>query len=93
VLIDLDVQVVIGCDGWNSVVAKYLGLSAPKTKLGTVLRGFTMYSHEHPFGTEFLRLTGEEFFLGIFPVSHNLVHFFLTRPVPPTGIYVYDLWN
>jgi 2-polyprenyl-6-methoxyphenol hydroxylase-like FAD-dependent oxidoreductase len=96
VLIDLDVQVVIGCDGRNSVVANYLGLSAPKTKPGVALRGFTSYSHGHPFWTEFLRLSGEEFSVGIVPVTHNLVYFYLARPIrpiPPTGTYMFMIYG
>ena len=87
--IDLDAQVLIGCDGANSVVAKYLGLSVPKTIYRTVFRGFTRYPHGHPFSTEFLRLKGEEFFVGRIPITHNLVHFSVITPIPPTGIYTH----
>ncbi|XP_062223055.1 monooxygenase 1-like [Phragmites australis] len=79
-------KVLIGCDGTNSVAAKYLGLSVPKPIPRTVLRGFTRYPHGHPFGTEFLRLRGENFFLGRLPVTDDLVHFFVTCPNPSTGI-------
>jgi len=81
------VQVLIGCDGANSVVAKYLGLSAPITNHHTVFRGFTRYPHGHPFSTEFLRIRGEEFFVGRIPVTDNLVHFLIVTPIPPTGMY------
>jgi 2-polyprenyl-6-methoxyphenol hydroxylase-like FAD-dependent oxidoreductase len=82
-------KVLIGCDGGNSVVAKYLGISAPKTIPRTVFLGFTRYPHGHPFGTEFLRLRvrGEQFFVGILPINHNLVHFMLIT-VPATGMSV-----
>ncbi|XP_066324152.1 monooxygenase 1-like [Miscanthus floridulus] len=84
-------KVVIRCDGGNSVAAKYLGLYAPKTKPGMALHGFTRYSHGRPFGTEFLRLSREEFFVGIVPVTQNLVYFYLVRPIPPTGIITKDV--
>lgn len=81
------VQVLIGCDGGSSAVARYLGLSPPKAIPRTVLRGFTGYPHGHPFGTEFLRIRGGgEFVVGRLPVTRNLVHFFVTMPNPPTGI-------
>ncbi|TVU29678.1 hypothetical protein EJB05_21255, partial [Eragrostis curvula] len=70
-------KVLIGCDGTNSVVAKYLGLSVPKTFPITVLRGFTRYQHGHPFETEFLRLREDDFFLGRMPITDNMVHFFV----------------
>ncbi|KAL6634569.1 hypothetical protein ACP70R_027240 [Stipagrostis hirtigluma subsp. patula] len=78
-------KVLIGCDGTNSVVAKYLGLAAPKPIPRTFLRGFTWYPHGHPFGTEFLRVRGKDFFIGRLPVTDNLVHFFITMPNPCTG--------
>lgn len=90
--IDLDVQVLIGCDGGSSAVAKYLGLSEPKAIPRTVLRGFTGYPQGHPFGTEFLRIrSGGEFAVGRLPVTRNLVHFFVTGPNPPTGIHVFTI--
>ncbi|EES05261.1 hypothetical protein BDA96_04G192900 [Sorghum bicolor] len=84
-------KVLIGCDGANSVVAKYLGLSAPITNHHTVFRGFTRYPHGHPFSTEFLRIRGEEFFVGRIPVTDNLVHFLIVTPIPPTGRITYDV--
>ncbi|XP_066328740.1 monooxygenase 1-like [Miscanthus floridulus] len=84
-------KVLIGCDGANSVVAKYLGLYAPKTIHRTVFRGFTRYPHGHPFSTEFLRLKGEEFFVGRIPITHNLVQFLVITPIPPTGRITKDV--
>ncbi|CAD6244068.1 unnamed protein product [Miscanthus lutarioriparius] len=84
-------KVLIGCDGANSVVAKYLGLSASKTIQHMVFRGFTRYPHGHPFSTEFLRLKGEEFFVGRIPVTDNLVHFLVLTPIPPSGRITYDV--
>ncbi|XP_066328929.1 monooxygenase 1-like isoform X2 [Miscanthus floridulus] len=84
-------KVLIGCDGANSVVAKYLGLSAPKTIHRTVFRGFTRYPHGHPFSTEFLRLKGDEFFVGRIPITHNLVQSLVITPIPPTGRITKDV--
>ncbi|TVU29666.1 hypothetical protein EJB05_21243, partial [Eragrostis curvula] len=70
-------KVLIGCDGSNSVVAKYLGLPAPKSTPSSFLRGFTRYPNGHPFGTHFLRLRGNGFFVGRSPLTDNLVSFFV----------------
>ncbi|CAN6244727.1 unnamed protein product [Urochloa humidicola] len=70
-------KALIGCDGSNSVVAKYLGLSPPKSTSRMLLRGFTRYPHGHPFGPHFLRLRGKGFFVGRSPMTDNLVNFFV----------------
>ncbi|KAF0932142.1 hypothetical protein E2562_008673 [Oryza meyeriana var. granulata] len=75
-------KVVIGCDGWNSVVAKHLGLSSlSQLPLFDVL-GFTSYPEGHPFGTEILHIMGDDLDFGRIPVNENLVHFFLSRSIP-----------
>ncbi|OEL18819.1 hypothetical protein BAE44_0020163 [Dichanthelium oligosanthes] len=70
-------KALIGCDGSNSVVAKYLGLSPARSKPRMFLRGFTRYPHGHPFGPHFLRLRGKGFFVGRSPMTDNLVSFFV----------------
>ncbi|KAL6634144.1 hypothetical protein ACP70R_026815 [Stipagrostis hirtigluma subsp. patula] len=79
-------KVLIGCDGSNSVVAKYLGLSAPKSIPRAFLRGFTRYPQGHAFGTHFLRLRGKDFFVGRSPITDNLVSFFVALPTPSADI-------
>ncbi|CAL4968779.1 unnamed protein product [Urochloa decumbens] len=44
-------KALIGCDGSNSMVAKYLGLSPSKPAPCMLLRGLTRYPHGHPLGT------------------------------------------
>jgi hypothetical protein len=78
-------QVLIGCDGSNSVVAKYLGMSPAKSAPRTFLRGFTRYPHGHPFGDHFLRLRGKRFFVGCSPITDTLVSFFVACHIPSTG--------
>ncbi|CAL4887274.1 unnamed protein product [Urochloa decumbens] len=70
-------KVLIGCDGSNSVVAKYLGLSPAIPAPCMLLRGFTRYPNGHPFRTQFLRLKYKDFFLGRAPMTNNLVNFFV----------------
>ncbi|XP_066327677.1 monooxygenase 1-like [Miscanthus floridulus] len=78
-------KVLIGCDGSNSVVAKYLGLSPAKSTPRTFLRGFTRYPHGHPFGDHFLRLRGKRFFVGRSPITDTLVSFFVACHIPSAG--------
>ncbi|CAL4887277.1 unnamed protein product [Urochloa decumbens] len=68
---------LIGCDGSNSVVAKYLGLSPAIPASCMLLRGFTRYPNGNSFGTHFLRLKYKDFFLGRAPMTNNLVNFFV----------------
>ncbi|KAF8653129.1 hypothetical protein HU200_062573 [Digitaria exilis] len=70
-------KALIGCDGGNSVVAKYLGLSPPKSFPRLIVRGFTRYPHGHPFGPHFLRLRCNGLFVGRSPMTENLVNFFV----------------
>ena len=70
-------QALIGCDGSNSVVAKYLGLSPPRSASRMLLRGFTRYPQGHPFGPHFLRLRCKGFFVGRSPMTDHLVSFFV----------------
>lgn len=79
-------QVLIGCDGANSVVAKYLGLGSPSHLPLLIMLGLTSYPHGHPFGTQFLRFAGNGFAVGRLPVTENLVHFFVSRPSTSAGI-------
>ncbi|PAN06537.1 hypothetical protein PAHAL_1G270500 [Panicum hallii] len=70
-------KALIGCDGSNSVVAKYLGLSPPRSTSRMLLRGVTRYPHGHPFGPHFLRLRCKGLFVGRSPMTDNLVSFFV----------------
>ncbi|KAL6604049.1 hypothetical protein ACP70R_044410 [Stipagrostis hirtigluma subsp. patula] len=79
-------KVLIGCDGANSVVAKYLGLGHPLQLPRFIILGLTSYPHGHPFGTHFRRLGYEDFAFGLIPVTENLVHFFVSRSSASTGI-------
>uniref|UniRef100_A0A0E0K175 FAD-binding domain-containing protein n=1 Tax=Oryza punctata TaxID=4537 RepID=A0A0E0K175_ORYPU len=76
-------KVVIGCDGWNSVVAKYLGLGLPSQLPRFIVLGFASYPEGHPFGTEFSQIIADDFAVGRAPVNENLVHFFVSRSPSP----------
>ncbi|XP_072950553.1 monooxygenase 1-like [Typha angustifolia] len=70
-------KVLIGCDGWNSVVAKCLGLAEPKTLPNLVIRGITKFSEGHQFGDSFVRQFDAKMLLGMIPIDHQLIHWFL----------------
>jgi 2-polyprenyl-6-methoxyphenol hydroxylase-like FAD-dependent oxidoreductase len=80
-------QVLIGCDGTHSVVAKYLGLSAARSTPTMYMRGFTRYPHGHPFGDDFLRLRINPCFVGRGPVSDTLVSYFVACQITSAGMY------
>ncbi|XP_038989533.1 monooxygenase 1-like isoform X2 [Phoenix dactylifera] len=75
-------KVLIGCDGSNSVVAKSLGLQAPKVFPISAVRGFTSYSDGHSFDSHFIRLRGDGVLLGRLPVDEKLVYWFVGRLSP-----------
>ncbi|PKU71773.1 Zeaxanthin epoxidase, chloroplastic [Dendrobium catenatum] len=70
-------KILVGCDGSNSVVAKKLGLKAPKISPICEARGFTNYPNGHSFGDQFLRLWGHNFLLGRAPINDKLVFWFV----------------
>ncbi|KAJ4965295.1 hypothetical protein NE237_017144 [Protea cynaroides] len=72
-------QVVIGCDGTNSVVADWLGLKAARQFSLCAVRGFTNYPNGHGFSNEFVRLRKNNITLGRIPVDDKLVHWFVGR--------------
>uniref|UniRef100_A0A0E0CM29 FAD-binding domain-containing protein n=1 Tax=Oryza meridionalis TaxID=40149 RepID=A0A0E0CM29_9ORYZ len=76
-------KVVIGCDGWNSVVAKYVGLGVPSQLPRFIVLGFASYPEGHPFGTEFSQIIADDFAVGRVPINENLVHFFVSRSPSP----------
>lgn len=78
-------QVLIGCDGSNSVIAKSLGLQSPEVYPTVSVRGLTSYSDGHSFGSQFLWLNGDGAILGRVPVDENLVHWFVDPLRPYQG--------
>ncbi|XAR55674.1 6-hydroxynicotinate 3-monooxygenase [Bertholletia excelsa] len=74
-------KIVIGCDGVNSVVAKYLGMKAPRHFKTCVVRGFTRASRrDDKFQSQFVVTSKGNVQLGTMPVNHHLHYWFVTRP-------------
>ncbi|CAN0892472.1 Monooxygenase 1 [Linum grandiflorum] len=79
----IDAKVVVGCDGWKSSVAKMtLGLDSTVLLPVCTTRGFAYFEKGHHFGERFHvhRDINTNSQLGHFPVSNNLVYWFLVRP-------------
>ncbi|KAF7050285.1 hypothetical protein CFC21_058671 [Triticum aestivum] len=79
----LRAKVLIGCDGINSVVAKWLGLAKPSESGRTATRGHARYPEGHGFEPKILQFVGEGFRAGLVPWSDTDVYWFFTwSPAP-----------
>ncbi|XP_020094335.1 uncharacterized protein LOC109714230 [Ananas comosus] len=71
-------KVLIGCDGVNSIVAKWLGLKKPSFSGRSATRGLAEFPNGHGFQPEFLQLFGEGFRAGLLPCSEQSLYWFFT---------------
>uniref|UniRef100_A0A0D9Z286 FAD-binding domain-containing protein n=1 Tax=Oryza glumipatula TaxID=40148 RepID=A0A0D9Z286_9ORYZ len=79
-------KVLIGCDGVNSVVAKWLGLPKPILSGRSATRGLAEYPAGHGFGPEILQFIGQGFRSGVLPWSDTSVYWNYTwYPSPDDG--------
>ncbi|KAK6246563.1 FAD-binding domain - like 9 [Theobroma cacao] len=76
-------RIVIGCDGVNSVISKFLGMNPPKLFSRCATRGFTWYERGHDFSGVFRIHKTDNVQLGQLPVTDKLVYWFLTRSLTP----------
>ncbi|CAN7132159.1 unnamed protein product [Brassica rapa subsp. narinosa] len=74
---DIKAKVLIGCDGSNSIVSKFLGLNPTKALGSRAVRGFTNYPNGHVFQQEFIRIKMDNVVSGRLPITHNLVFWFV----------------
>ncbi|KAK8492171.1 hypothetical protein V6N12_003468 [Hibiscus sabdariffa] len=72
-------KIIIGCDGVNSIISKFVGVNSPKLFSRCAARGFTYYEEGHPFGDKFRLHDSTGVALGQLPVTNKLVYWFLTR--------------
>ncbi|GMP62963.1 hypothetical protein CsSME_00024857 [Camellia sinensis var. sinensis] len=79
----LHAKVVIGCDGVNSTVAKFLGMKSTRLFSTCVVRGFTRYPSGHKFHNAFIVLSKGNVQLGRMSVNGKLVYWFVTRDWTP----------
>lgn len=74
-----DIQVLIGCDGVNSVVGKWLGFKNPATTARLAIRGLAHYPTGHGFEKRFFQFYGNGVRSGFIPCDQNSVYWFLTH--------------
>ncbi|XP_038974090.1 monooxygenase 2-like [Phoenix dactylifera] len=74
----LKTKVLIGCDGVNSVVARWLGLKKPAFTGRSASRGFAEFPNGHGFKPEAMQYFGEGFRTGLLPCNERMVYWFFT---------------
>ncbi|XP_059459073.1 monooxygenase 2-like isoform X2 [Corylus avellana] len=74
----LKTKVLIGCDGVNSVVAKWLGFNKPAFTGRSAIRGRVDFKRDHGLGNKFMQFFGKGARSGFLPCDDNTVHWFFT---------------
>ncbi|XVE67187.1 hypothetical protein DITRI_Ditri08aG0140100 [Diplodiscus trichospermus] len=74
----LRTKVLIGCDGVNSVVAKWLGLQKPVFTGRSAIRGLANFKDGHGFAPKFWLFVGKGIRSGLLPCDDETVYWFLT---------------
>ncbi|KAL8459181.1 hypothetical protein ACS0TY_036596 [Phlomoides rotata] len=71
-------KVLIGCDGVNSIVAKWLGLQNPVSAGRSAIRGFVVYPEGHGFDPKLHAYFGGGVRYGFVPCDEKSVYWFCT---------------
>lgn len=71
-------KVLIGCDGVNSVVAKWMGLPKPIDANRSAIRGYVEYPKAHGFEPKFCAYFGGGVRIGFLPCDHKSLYWFCT---------------
>ncbi|GMH26586.1 hypothetical protein Nepgr_028429 [Nepenthes gracilis] len=74
----LKAKVLIGCDGVNSAVAKWLGLQKPSFSGRSIIRGFNVFKDCHGFEPQLLQFIGEGIRYGIIPCDDSSIYWFVS---------------
>ncbi|XP_047328395.1 monooxygenase 2-like isoform X2 [Impatiens glandulifera] len=83
-------QVVIGCDGIRSRVAKWMGFSEPRYVGQCAFRGLGFYPKGHEFEPKVNNFYGQGMRVGIVPVSPTAVYWFICFNSPTLGPKITD---
>uniref|UniRef100_A0A0A9DU41 FAD-binding domain-containing protein n=1 Tax=Arundo donax TaxID=35708 RepID=A0A0A9DU41_ARUDO len=70
-------KIVIGCDGVNSPIARWMGFSEPQYVGHMVFRGLTEYADGQPFDPKVNYIYGRGVRAGFVPVSPTKVYWFI----------------
>ncbi|XP_077231195.1 monooxygenase 2-like isoform X2 [Tasmannia lanceolata] len=79
----LKTKVLIGCDGVNSMVGKWLGLQKPAFSERWAARGLTEFPDGHGFRPEVLQYFGDGFRSGFLPCDEKTIYWFFTFSPSP----------
>ncbi|CAL1398043.1 unnamed protein product [Linum trigynum] len=71
-------KVLIGCDGVNSRVAKWLGFNEASFAGRTGVRGIATYPEGHDFSSKFRMFVGKGFRAGCIPCDDKTMYWFFT---------------
>ncbi|KAK9944190.1 hypothetical protein M0R45_009768 [Rubus argutus] len=74
----LKAKVLVGCDGVNSVVAKWLGFKPPVFTGRSAIRGRANFKSSHGFDPIFMQYFGNGVRSGAIPCDDKYVYWFLT---------------
>ncbi|KAF5201864.1 Fad-dependent urate hydroxylase [Thalictrum thalictroides] len=74
----LKTKVLIGCDGINSVVGKWIGIPKPSLTGRIEIRGMAEFPGGHSFKQTFLQFVGDGFLSGFIPCDQNTMYWFFT---------------
>lgn len=80
---NIKAKVLIGCDGSNSILAKSLGLEAPRLSPILGLRGFTNYPNGHIYNGNMVRLRKDRTVFGRIPIDDKQVYWFIAWRARP----------
>ncbi|KAK4387430.1 Monooxygenase 2 [Sesamum angolense] len=69
-------KVLIGCDGANSMVAKWLGLQSPVNDRRSAIRGFVDYMDGHGFELKLHTYISGDVRYGFMPCDHKSIYWF-----------------
>ncbi|KAK3009216.1 hypothetical protein RJ639_013259 [Escallonia herrerae] len=79
-------KVLIGCDGVNSLVARWLDFKKPAFAGRSAIRGYAYFEESHGFEPKFLQFFGKGVRYGILPCDNHAVYWFFTyTPSPRDG--------
>uniref|UniRef100_J3LXU7 FAD-binding domain-containing protein n=1 Tax=Oryza brachyantha TaxID=4533 RepID=J3LXU7_ORYBR len=78
-------KVLIGCDGVNSVVARWLGLSEPASSGRSCVRGLAVYPGGHSVKKELRQFLSHGLRAGMVPISDTDIYWFVVNNTIPAG--------
>ncbi|KAK9677527.1 hypothetical protein RND81_11G149400 [Saponaria officinalis] len=74
----LKTKVLIGCDGVNSTVARFMGFKKPSFTNRLAIRGYVDFEENHGFDLQFMQFMGHGVRYGILPCDATTIYWFFT---------------